>query len=67
MKKKLLFVLPALVGMLMVGCTTTKPDDGGGETRGEPSAAARNNPEEIHGSHSPDEKRGKLRSAGQAG
>ena len=31
MKKKLLFVLPALVGMLMVGCTTTKPDDGGGQ------------------------------------
>ena len=30
MKKKLLFVLPALVGMLMVGCTTTKPDDSGG-------------------------------------
>ncbi len=31
MKKKLLFVLPALLGMLVVGCTTTKPDNGGGQ------------------------------------
>ena len=29
MKKKLLFVLPALVGMLMVGCTTTNNNNQG--------------------------------------